>query len=246
MKRFDITSYDTFSTLDGPGIRTVVYLFGCRKRCVYCHNPESFCPSRSRPLEFSELARVVRNCRPYYGTTGGLTFSGGEPLLQAERINEFMTELGSEAPGYVLETAGEELCASVRRCLSLAAHVYVDLKFTSDADYGRWSGSQDGLSTALLTLDFLRERPVPHTVRHVVVPGLNDSFDDLQKTARLVRDRTGCRTLEFLPYHTMGSAKYAGLGLSYGLEGTPALDKAWLQGQTAKLRREFPELEIRP
>lgn len=239
MKSFKYTSYESFSTLDGPGIRSVLFLASCPYRCIYCHNPETFCPSEHRLMTFAELSELYDRNRSYYGSQGGLTFSGGEPLAQRKAILEF-ARLG-EPKNLALETSGWALDSAVAELLPLLQFIYVDLKWSTEEDYARYSGG-----SLKQTLEFMRavkNAGVAAVVRHVVVPGYNDSDDDLKAVVKLA-EQTGLNTLQLLPYHDMGAEKYHRLGLKYALDGVRSLDASQLDRLRSEVSSEFPQMKI--
>lgn len=241
MKSFSITSYDTFSTVDGPGIRTVVFLAGCLNRCLYCHNPECFVDSEKKDLSFARLLKIYGANRAYYGSLGGLTFSGGEPLLQASTILDFLDFADSDL-NVAFETSGSIDTTSSRALLKKASFVYLDFKFRTESEYLRYVGTS--IEPVISTLNFLDTEKIPHIVRQVIVPGLNDKADDIRSYLGFLRQISTSRVVEFLPYHTMGEEKYERFKLPYRLKGTPALDRAALDRLLTLVRPDFPDFEI--
>lgn len=236
MSQFKITTYDTFSTVDGPGIRTVFFLHGCNNRCIYCHNPECFVNSESKSISQEEMLNIYNNNLSYYGENGGFTFSGGEPLLQAEVINEFFQ---MHHINYVLETSGcvdnDEAFIAIKN----AKFVYLDLKFICQEDYRKYVG--DTFDRTLKTLSFIEENDIPHIVRQVIVPTINDSLESMREYLNFIRANFKTRQIEFLPFHDMMKEKYRRLNLDYRLEYIHSLDKVWLQEQVNKLKEEYPD-----
>lgn len=238
MSAFKYTSLETFSTVDGPGIRTVVFLASCSLRCIYCHNPETFVESEYHEMSLEELQRIYQNNRPYYGDNGGLTFSGGEPLVyQKEILNLKKTTDFNIA----IETAGINLGAETEELLALLDHIIIDLKWSTEEDYNKYS---KGSLTA--TIDFLKLAALKNKnvlVRHVVVPGYNDSIDDMKRIVEIVRS-VGLHEIEFLPYHSMASEKYERLGLPNPLKGLASYDVKELEKHLLKLRSMFTDIHI--
>lgn len=238
MSAFKYTSLETFSTVDGPGIRTVVFLASCPLRCIYCHNPETFVESEYREMSLEELQRIYQNNRPYYGDTGGLTFSGGEPLVyQKEILNLKKTTDFNIA----IETAGINLGAETEELLALLDHIIIDLKWSTEEDYNKYSKGSLTATIEFLKLAALKNKSV--LVRHVVVPGYNDSIDDMKRIVEIVRS-VGLHEIEFLPYHSMASEKYERLGLPNPLNGLASYDVKELEKHLLKLRAMFTDIHI--
>lgn len=239
MNQFKITSYETFSAVDGPGIRTVIFLSGCPNRCVYCHNPECFIDKEAKTLSFDELKKIYENYKVYYKQNGGLTFSGGEPLLQAKEINEF---INFYKVNYALETSGSIFNDETKITLIKANFVYIDLKFDSIELYEKYVGKT--FNTTLKTLRYLEENKVDHIVRQVVVPGINDDYKSLEKTLILLKNKFVTRTIEFLPYHNMCEEKYSRLKIDFKLKGVKSFDNAVLNKLKDELRANYIEFNI--
>ena len=220
-----IHSYESLAALDGRGLRYGVFLSGCPLRCVYCHNPDtqrSLCAEERAP---EELIKKIMRYKPYWKNGGGVTFSGGEPLLQAEEICRLGELLSAEGADYTLDTSGHvPLTKSVKQAILGASLVILDLKFPTDEDYLRYTGG--GISPVLEILSFLCESKIPLWIRTVVVPGINDSESALLAYTELLRPYRDCiERYELLPFHTMGFHKYEQLGIDNPLKDTPAMDK---------------------
>ena len=239
MKQFKITSYETFSTVDGPGIRSVIFLAGCPNRCIYCHNPECFINSEYKFFSFDELSLIYDKYKVYYKNNGGLTFSGGEPLLQAQEINEFYS---INSINYCLETSGSIYSKETEVALKNSSFVYLDLKFASNDLYKKYVG--DTFDNTLKTLKYLEENNIKHVIRQVVVPGINDSYEMLAKTLILLKNKFKTRTIEFLPFHNMCYEKYERLNIEFKLKNVKSLDNAYLNKLKDELRKEFSDFNI--
>lgn len=239
MNQFKITSFETFSAVDGPGIRTVIFLSGCPNRCIYCHNPECFLDSEAKMLSFEELKRIYKNYEVYYKQNGGLTFSGGEPLLQAKEINEFNSLY---KVNYALETSGSVLNDDAKKVLSNSSFVYLDLKFNSIDLYKKYVGNT--FNSTIKVLKYLEDNKIEHVIRQVVIPGINDSYEALESTIKLLKSNYNSRTIEFLPYHNMCQEKYDRLNLDFKLKGVKSLDNAYLNKLKDELSINYLEFNI--
>ena len=217
-----VSSLQSLGTVDGPGLRYVIFLQGCPLRCVYCHNPETWDPAGGREYAPEELVEKVLRCRAYFGEQGGVTVSGGEPLLQAPFVTELFRQLKEAGIHTALDTSGAGDLKQAAQVLDWTDLVLLDLKFPDEAGYrqycrGSWAQTQAFAALA-------GEKRVPLWVRHVVVPGLNDSLEDLRAIKAQAESLPGFQKLEWLPFHNMCLEKYQQLGLPFPLAGTPALE----------------------
>ena len=220
-----IHSFESLAAVDGDGLRYGVFLAGCPLRCVYCHNPDTWEMRAGQAMEADALVRKIARYRPYFGESGGVTFSGGEPLLQAEWLCEVAELLGKEGIGYVLDTSGGvPLTEAVKTLLAGAQGILLDLKFPDEESYRRYTGR--GISETLAMLDYLESIGKETRIRIVVVPEINDSEDALERYLVHLRGKNCVSEVELLGFHTMGFHKYEALGIENRLSGTAALDPA--------------------
>ena len=217
-----VSSLQSLGTVDGPGLRYVIFLQGCPLRCVYCHNPETWDPAGGREYAPEELVEKVLRCRAYFGEQGGVTVSGGEPLLQAPFVAELFRQLKEAGVHTALDTSGAGDLKQAAQVLDWTDLVLLDLKFPDEAGYRRYCRGSWAQTQAFAAL--AGEKHVPLWVRHVVVPSLNDSLEDLRAIKAQAESLPGFQKLEWLPFHNMCLEKYQQLGLPFPLEGTPALE----------------------
>lgn len=224
----NIHSIETFGTVDGPGVRFVVFMQGCPMRCAYCHNPDTWSVRAGREVGVSELVDEFERNRAFY-RNGGATVTGGEPLLQAEFVGALFSAMHAAPGGRVhtcLDTSGFGWRADrpqrFDELLSECDLVLLDIKHADPADHKRLTGCD--LAPVLAFGDELARRGIPTVIRHVAVPGITDSLEECERLGRLIAPWRNVVGLEVLPYHTMGAEKYAELGIAYPLEGTPRLD----------------------
>ena len=217
-----VSSLQSLGTVDGPGLRYVIFLQGCPLRCVYCHNPETWDPAGGREYAPEELVEKVLRCRAYFGEQGGVTVSGGEPLLQAPFVAELFRQLKAAGVHTALDTSGAGDLKQAAQVLDWTDLVLLDLKFPDEAGYRRYCRGSWAQTQAFAAL--AGEKRVPLWVRHVVVPGLNDSLEDLRAIKAQAESLPGFQKLEWLPFHNMCLEKYQQLGLPFPLAGTPALE----------------------
>ena len=218
-----IHSFESLAALDGEGLRYAVFLAGCPLRCAYCHNPDTWNPACGRECEAGELMRKLTRYKPYFGERGGVTFSGGEPLLQVEFLAELIPLLQTEGVGYIVDTSGAvPLTDTVKAVLAGAQSVLLDLKFWDEESYRRYTGK--GITQTLATLAYLNGIGKPTRIRIVVVPGINDREEILSQYLAHLKGITCVTQVELLAFHTMGFFKYGELGVPNPLADTPALD----------------------
>ncbi|MBE6607496.1 MAG: pyruvate formate lyase-activating protein [Ruminococcaceae bacterium] len=221
-----IHSFESLAAVDGAGIRCAVFMAGCPLRCAYCHNPDTWditkAPIQMTPYDF---VKKVSRYKPYYKKDGGVTFSGGEPLLQAEFIKECVSHLKEAGIGYVIDTSGYiPLDDTVKYVLKGADAVLLDLKFWDDESYLKYTGKS--MENTLKTLDFLESINKPTVIRTVVIPEINDTREMIEKYLTHVRDKKCVRKYELLAFHTMGFFKYRELGIENRFADKAALDKS--------------------
>ena len=223
-------------TQDGPGLRAVVFASGCPLRCIYCHNPDTHAIGEGEPTEHTELARRIERLIPYI-KDGGVTFSGGEPCLQAEFFAELAELLHAMGLHVALDTSGCIINDRVERLVSLCDLVLLDLKFTTEEDYRRYTGGSLGQ-----TLDFLslcERMGVPVRIRHVVVPGLNDTGEDVEALDRLIEGKRCIEEIEPLPFRKLCLEKYEMLGIPFALAATPEMDEARLGELYSEIQKKY-------
>ena len=237
-----IHSVESMGLGDGPGIRTVFFLQGCALRCRYCHNPDTWERNSGAAAWYTpgEVLRRLERFRPYYGCTGGVTFSGGEPLLQPEFLGETMRLCRQAGIHTCLDTAGVGL-GDYGAILANTDLVLLDVKHYTPEGYRAVTGADMGEYRRFLAA--VQAAEIPLWVRHVVVPGLTDGeahlagLEDYLKTLRHVQ------RVELLPYHTLGVHKYAALGIPYPLEGVAPLEPKALEDWNQRLNQTCCEKE---
>lgn len=222
MSKARIHSLESFGTVDGPGVRFVVFMQGCPLRCMYCHNPDTWQMNGVVQYEMTseELLAEVVKYRSYI-RKGGVTLTGGEPMMQAEFVAEFFEKCHVEGLHTCLDTSGVIFNEASQRALLRSDLVMLDIKSLDDDMCKTLTGKSN--ENALRTMTFLQENNIPTWIRHVVVPGYTDDDEKLRELSQWVKRYDVIRNVEILPYHTLGVHKYKELGLSYPLEGVVAL-----------------------
>lgn len=217
-----IHSMESFGTVDGPGIRFVAFMQGCPLRCQFCHNPDTWNPRGKCQYELTaqELVSEVARYRSFI-KSGGVTVSGGEPLLQAAFVREFFALCQAEGIQTALDTSGALCTDEAFAVLDHTDIALLDIKTIDAALYPRLTGVSQ--TNNLRFLDELQRRGIRTWVRHVVVPGLTDNDAQLTRLGEYVARYDVVEKIEVLPYHTLGTFKYEELGISYPLQGVPPL-----------------------
>ena len=216
-----ISKIEPFGTFDGPGIRSIIFLSGCPLRCLYCHNPETWqanIGNRKTPEEILELAK--RN-QPYYGTNGGVTFSGGEPLTQPQYLLECLTLLKEAGIHTAIDTSGYSTSPLLPEILKTVDLVIYDLKAAEDNLYEKITSRKMDVTENFLKL--AQSLKTPLWIRQVLVPGLNDNLVNLVATAQRIAKLDYVEKIEILPYHTLGKSKYELMEIEYPLGNAPAM-----------------------
>ncbi len=221
-----IHSFESFGTVDGPGIRYVVFLQGCPLRCQYCHNPDTW-EGGGKEYSAAQVASQALRYQSYFGEKGGVTVTGGEPLLQIDFVIELFTLLKEKGIHTCVDTSGftfhKDNPLSVdthKRLLEVADLFLLDIKHIDDEKCKRLTGQSNRN-----TLDFARflsENGKPLWIRQVLVPGLTDDEEDLKATRAFIDGLKTVEKVEVLPYHTMGTVKYEKLGMDYPLKDVEA------------------------
>lgn len=221
-----IHSTESFGTVDGPGIRMVVFFQGCPMRCLYCHNPDTWDPKQGTERTVEDLLAEYEKNRIYY-STGGLTATGGEPMLQIDFLLELFTSAKKRGIHTCLDTSGivfpankdGELFYKIEALMSVTDLVMLDIKHIDPEHHKKITAqNNDRILQFLAYLDSIQKDV---WIRHVVVPGLTDEPKWLQKLGYEIGDYRCIKALDVLPYHSMGVVKYEELGMKYPLEGTP-------------------------
>ena len=217
-----IHSVESMGLVDGPGVRCVVFLQGCPLRCLYCHNPDTQTAEGGEAVEPEALVRRLLRFRPYFDRSGGgVTFSGGEPLLQPGFLAECLARLHRAGVHTCLDTSGAGL-GEYKDILSHTDLVLYDVKHEAPEDYQRVTGRS--MERTLDFVEAVRRAGTPMWVRHVVVPGLTDQTEHLAALRRYVDTLPNVQRVELLPFHKLGAEKYRGLGRSDPLAEVPAMD----------------------
>lgn len=217
-----IHSFESLATLDGEGIRYGVFFTGCPLRCIYCHNPDTWFDN-GRDYTPEELVKKIKRYKPYFKNGGGVTFSGGEPLLNADFINKTAPLLKAEKIDYCLDTSGSvPLTDKVKTCIDNADMVILDIKFCDEESYKKYT--KGNFENFVHIGKYCTDTGKKLWLRTVVVPGINDSEEQIVEYAEFAKQFT-YEKYELLAFHTMGFFKYEKLGIENPLLDKQALSK---------------------
>ncbi len=215
-----VCDFESCGLVDGPGIRTVVFLGGCKLRCKYCHNPEMWVLGEKN-MSSSLLLKKILRYKPYFGESGGVTFSGGEPLMQREFLLDMCHKLKRENIHIALDTAG--VCDyDASEILGLVDLIIFDIKFTEPLGYKNLTGQSIDFSERFISVMNKSNKPV--WIRQVIIPGFTDSYDYIYKLASYLKKIKNVEKVEFLPFHHLGFSKYEKLGYVNAFAKVPSMD----------------------
>lgn len=228
-----IHSLESFGTVDGPGIRYVVFFQGCPMRCLYCHNPDTWNLDAGTLMESDEILEAIWRNQTFY-TSGGITATGGEPLMQLEFLTELFTKAKKLGIHTCLDTSGilfsktdSKKLEQFDRLSSVTDLVLLDIKHIQPEEHKKLTSHSN--QNVLDFARYLDEKQIPIWIRHVVVPGITFNETSLKTLGAFLSTLHNVKAIEILPYHTMGCVKYEKLGLEYPLKDTPQLTKAEAQ-----------------
>ncbi len=208
-----ISSIQSMGTLDGPGVRFVAFLQGCPLRCGYCHNPETQDIKGGIKYSADEIVNKAIRFKEYFGTEGGITLSGGEPLLQPEFATEIFAKCKQNGINTCLDTSGCIINENVERLIDLSDYIMLDIKFTNDSDYLKYIGCS--IDKPLEFLKMLNRKNKAVRIRQVIVPTLNDNDESLERLAEIVKNNPCIESVELLPFKKICKTKYDALNIPF-------------------------------
>ena len=224
-----IHSFESFGTVDGPGIRFVVFLQGCPLRCRYCHNPDTW-GAGGTEYTAEEIANRALKYKNYFGDKGGVTVTGGEPLVQIDFVIELFTILKEKGIHTCVDTSGitfnpdsQQSVEKHKELLKVSDLFLLDIKHIDEEACKKLTGHSN--KNTLAFAKFLSENGKPVWIRQVLVPNITDDEQSLKRTRAFIDTLQTVEKIEVLPYHTMGTVKYEKLGLAYPLKGVEAPTK---------------------
>ena len=196
---------ESFGTVDGPGIRFVLFLQGCPLRCIYCHNPDSICTKGGTTMTVDQVIEQILSYRGFI-QNGGVTFSGGEPLMQPKFLLEIINRLKSLGVHTAIDTSGAIISENAQQCLLSADLILLDIKSIDDDMCNKITGKS--CINAFKTLDFCEQNKKEVWIRHVLLPGYTLNDTDLKTTADYLAHYSCVKKVELLPFHKMGETKW--------------------------------------
>ena len=231
-----VSSIQSMGTLDGPGVRFVAFLQGCPLRCGYCHNPETQAVKGGTKYSADEIVNKAIRFKEYFGAEGGITLSGGEPLLQAEFAAEIFAKCKQNGINTCLDTSGCTINENVEKLIDLSDYIMLDIKFTNDSDYLKYIGCH--LSKPLEFLELLQRKNKAVRIRQVVVPGLNDDDENILKLSEIVKKYSCIKSVELLPFKKICKSKYDALNREFLFEKYNSPTKAEIDILQEKLKQQ--------
>ena len=214
-----VHSLQSLGTVDGPGVRFVIFLQGCPLRCGCCHNPDTQSLTGGTPYESEELLRRILRCRDYFGETGGVTLSGGEPLVQAAFARELFELCKKEGIDTCLDTSGAILNADTRALLDVTDRVLLDIKYTTEEGYRENVGCP--ITTPLAFLAELDRRGIPTWLRQVTIPQKTDDRENILRLRDIALAHPCVEKIELLPFRKICEVKYAQMGIPFPFAHLP-------------------------
>ncbi len=218
-----VHSLETFGAADGPGVRYLIFLNGCKMRCAFCHNPDTWQENRGEEYTADELLKKALRYKTYWRNTGGITVSGGEPLLQIDFVLDLFKKAKEKGVNTCLDTAGqpfthdEPFYSKWKELMSVTDTVMLDIKNIDPAMHKELTGVDN--ANILEMAREMSDMGVTIWIRHVLVPGGSDNDDLLHRTREFIDTLKTVERIDVLPYHTLGTFKYKELGIPYRLEG---------------------------
>ena len=223
-----IHSLESCGTVDGPGIRFVVFFQGCPMRCLYCHNPDTWKPNTGIQMTVDEILKEFNTKKEFY-KNGGITCTGGEPMMQLDFLIELFERCREENIHTCLDTSGitfhenPEYLKKLDRLLASTNLIMLDIKHIDPEEHKKLTAQPNDM--ILKFAKYVDDKGIDLWIRHVVVPTITQNDEYLYRLGQFIATLKHVKALDVLPYHTMGVAKYKNLGIDYPLEGIPPLDK---------------------
>ncbi len=215
--KLKVHSYESLGTFDGPGLRLVVFLQGCNFRCLYCANPDTIDPNgEAKPTDIEHIVDMAVSEKPFFGKRGGVTFSGGEPTMQARALIPLVKRLKEQGIHVCIDTNGSIWNEWVEELFSIVDLVLLDVKQHNPSQHCLLTERSN--EQTLRTAAWLEEHKKPFWMRYVLVPGYSDSEADIRALGEHFKDYKALERVEILPYHTLGVHKYEAMGQEYKLQ----------------------------
>ncbi len=218
-----INSVQSFGAVDGPGVRYVIFMQGCPLRCSCCHNPDTWEFSKEQEVTAEDMLSKILRFRDYFGSDGGVTVSGGEPLMQSEFVTELFTLCKKENIHTCLDTSGCVLDENVKKLLEITDLVLLDIKYTNEDDYKNYVGCS--LKSVTDFYEYLEKEEIPVWVRQVIIPTKNDTEENIHRLLGITeKHKKITQKIELLPFRKLCQPKYDNLGLEFPFGNLPEAD----------------------
>ena len=220
-----ISKFESFGSVDGPGVRFIIFLQGCPMRCLYCHNPETWAMSGGEEWSADDVLKKALRYREYWGPDGGITVSGGEPLAQIDFVLELFKRAKEEGVNTCIDTSGGSFnrspawFAKFEELMRYTDLLLMDIKHIDAEAHKTLTGMKN--EHIIDMFRYLDEIHKPIWIRHVLVPGLTDNDEYLTRTRDFIHTLHNVERVEILPYHSLAVSKYENLGIDYALKDTP-------------------------
>lgn len=229
----NVHSIQTLGTLDGPGVRFVVFMQGCNLRCRCCHNPDTHALSGGKEYRAEEIVKEALRYREYFGKDGGITLSGGEPLLQAEFAREVFSLCHKEGINTCLDTSGSIINDAVKSLLDECDRVLLDYKYTTDELYRENVGCS--IEVVREFLELLQKKNIPTTLRQVIIPTKNDDTDNVKALNEMAKAHPCVDKIELLPFRKICQVKYDNMGIKFPFADIPEPTKEAMEALKKEL-----------
>ncbi len=233
-----VHSIQSLGTVDGPGLRFVVFLQGCNLRCKCCHNPDTWEMTSEKTFTAEEIVKKALNYREYFGEKGGITLSGGEPLLQADFSYEVFRLCHENGINTCLDTSGSILNESVKKLLTETDRVLLDIKYTDDDLYIENVGCS--INKPMEFLEYLNEQKIPATIRQVIIPTLNDDEKNIEKLNGIVEKYSCIDKVELLPFKKICQTKYDSMNIPFPFAHMDTPTKEMMMKLNSKINKASP------
>lgn len=231
-----IHSFQSLGTVDGPGVRFVVFMQGCNLRCACCHNPDTQNFNRGTLYTPEEILKKVIRYREYFGNDGGITLSGGEPILQARFAHKLFSLCHKEGINTCLDTSGCILNDEIKLLISETDRVLLDIKYTTDADYLKYVGCS--IEPVLVFLRYLDAKRIKTTLRQVIIPTLNDNEENVLRLKKIILEHSCIDNTELLPFKKICQIKYDNMKIPFPLTHIPEPKSSEIQRLEKLLNKE--------
>lgn len=223
-----VNSIQSMGTLDGPGVRFLVFMQGCPLRCGYCHNPDTWEFHKGDVYSPEEIVKKAKRYKSYFGEKGGITISGGEPLMQGEFVKEVFSLCRKEGINTCLDTSGGVECDAEDKLLEVTDLVLLDIKMTSEEEYKKYIHWE--YAPVIRFLDKLTKENIPVWIRQVIVEGINDNKENVLRLKEILRGRENVKRVEFLPFRKLCTSKYENLKIKFPFEIYPETSPETIAG----------------